>query len=194
MPARLSRGPREITFSDAGAVPVNLERTCRFAADEFVDRDAEALAHRSGLSPRVVNHQRERHDDRRSALETLCRMLYGAADLGWPFRRRLVLLQPALDALAADAVPRAAAGRATSALVAAAEATVESAQAVAVSIAALADGQVTTQELVDIEREIQEAIERLHRLRRECQVAAGAEANRGVNVLAGVAGRSEVSA
>lgn len=177
MSARLGRGPREVTFNDAGAVPENLERLCRFAADEFIDRDAEALAHRAGLSPRVVNHQRERHDDRRSALETLCRMLYGAADLGWPFSRRLALLRPALDALAADAYPRVAAGKPTSALIASANATVESSQAVATTIAALADGEITADELESAEREIQEAIESFHRLRRELQVAAGAKPN-----------------
>lgn len=172
-PARLSHGPREVTFNVSGAVPANLERQCRFAADEFVDRDAESLAHRSGLSHRVVNHQRERHDDRRSALETICRLLYGGADLGWSFARRLAILRPALDALSADAFPRVAAGKPTSALIASASATVEASQAVAASIAALADGEITEPELEDVEREIQEAIESFHRLRREVQAVAG---------------------
>jgi len=180
MTARLSRGPRERTFIDSGAVPGDLERRCRFAADEFIDRDAEALAHRSDLSPRVVNHQRERHDDRRSALDTLCRMLYGAAALGWSFQRRLGLCRPILDALSADAFPRVAAGTAVGILLAAAEANVESAQAIAATVAAVADGEITAEEGAQIEREIQEGIERLHRLRREVQVAIGSSGLRAI--------------
>jgi len=173
MSARLPRGPREVTFNDAGAVPARLERECRFAADEFLDRDAEALAHRSGLSARVVNHQRERHDDRRSALETLCRMLYGARDLGWAFDRRIALVRPILDALGADAHIRPGAGRERGPLTQAAIAAKAAACAATDTVLAMADGEICRAEGDELGRSIVETIEQFHRLRREVEAASG---------------------
>lgn len=174
MSASLSRGPRDVTFRDPGNVPEHIDTICRTAADNFILRDAEALAHHAGLSPRVVNHQRERNVDRKSALETNVRMLWGARRLGWAFERRLLLVRPVLDALCADAYPRRVQGSRESALITAANATLEASQAVATLIAALADGEISMPELSEIRRECQEAVDTFHRLVREAEIAAGA--------------------
>lgn len=168
----------DVTFSVAPPVPVpaSLETDCRCAADRFLDRDAETLAFHSGLSARVLNHQRERNFDRRSALESVCRMFYGARAAGWGYERRMLLAAPILAALGAQAAPELAVEGTIGIAPAATRALREVSEAISVSLEALRDDAITGSELATITADIQQAITELHRLQREAEIAAGRRA------------------
>lgn len=169
----LGQDASAVTFREPVRVPESLEVDCRCASDQYLGREAELIAHHSGLSARVLNHQRERHDDRRPAVETVARMLWGGRALGWGFDRLSILARPILSALGADAAPQLPVVGRIGVVSAASSAIRKANEAIAAGLDAVRDERVTDRELAELTDRIQRAIADLHRLQSEAEAANG---------------------
>lgn len=160
----------DVTFRVAEDLPDSIEVDCRCAADRYIERDGEVLAHHAGLSPRVVNHQRERSFDRKPALETVVRMLWAGRLAGWSYKRRAAFAAPIFEALGADPAPHLPVEGSIGVPSAAAELLKSLGGSVAGALEAVRDGRVTARELEPLRPAFQDFISDARLLWRELEL------------------------
>lgn len=174
MPRSFAPNPHAVTGNVLADLPATLdaiERQSRAAADEFIRRDAQAFAVFAGMSAQLVSRQREIVEGVKPAIAKVASLVFAGRACGRSTSEVSAFLAPICDVAGCDFAPRVAVLGTIGVQCAAAESLREGSEAISASIIAVQDGSITEAECQSIEREIDEAVTALHRLKREAQAA-----------------------
>lgn len=143
------------------------------AMDRLIGRDTAGIARELGIARRTAQSWRDRDGEHRGPGRLLAQAIRAALAYGRDLADALAPLAVVADEHGCDVVPRqAGSGDACGVLNGCAEVMREVGEAISAATTAARDGRITPGEVPVVEREINDAVQRLHALLREVQASA----------------------